>query len=94
MSLVSLSAEVAEVLSYLGDAPATLRCHPALEPAVRKIVEGRPEISVVADPALGPGLWAEAADGSLAVDGTLAGRLRRLRPALSLDVLRDLEEAP
>ena len=84
----ALADEVAEVLSYFGAELVVLRCPPALEPQIRKITSGRSGVTVAADPGLTTGLTAESADGALAVESTLEGRLGRMRPALAIEVLR------
>lgn len=84
----SLADEVAEVLSYFDGEPVVLRCPPALEARVREIAHGRSSVTVQPDSRLTTGLAAESADGTLAVESTLSGRLGRMRPALAIEVLR------
>lgn len=82
----SLADEVAEVLSYFGTEPVVLRCPPILESRVRELAGAG--VTVRPDPGLTTGLAAESADGTLAVESTLQGRLGRLRPVLAIEVLR------
>jgi len=88
----ALPGDVAAALAFLGDQPAVLRCTPALAERVRQAA-GPAAATVVPDAAVGHGVRAEAADGSLVVDATLEGRLARLRPRLAIAVLARLDVA-
>jgi vacuolar-type H+-ATPase subunit E/Vma4 len=53
-------------------------------------------VKLVPDASMGPGLVAEAADGSVVVDSTLLARLSRLEARLAVELLNALpgEEKP
>ena len=76
---------VAATLRYLEGVPAVLECQPDLEAAVRAAAAGRP-VRVVASAGARPGVVARAEDGSVTVDGSLAGRLARLRADLAIEL--------
>lgn len=81
-----------EVLSYLGDAPAVLHAAPALATRVQHVLAGRDAVRVETDPGALTGLRAVSADGRVVVDDTLEARLRRMRAALAIEIMRAAEE--
>jgi vacuolar-type H+-ATPase subunit E/Vma4 len=87
----ALPAHVAEALHALGDEPAVIRCPKALVPAVRAAARSRKHVTVRGDPTARPGVSVATADGVIEVDNTLDGRLERLRPRLSLEVVARVE---
>lgn len=90
----TLPEELEVALSYLGDAPARIKCTPSLVPFLAPLVANRAGTTVQPDAALGSGFKVDSADGHVTVDGTLDARLERLRPRLSLQVLKELEATP
>jgi vacuolar-type H+-ATPase subunit E/Vma4 len=84
-----LPAHAAETLAYLEGLRPILRCHPSLEPLLAPLKSE--DVLLQPDAALGPGVIAEAADGSVRVDNTLLARLRRLERQLTLELLREAE---
>jgi vacuolar-type H+-ATPase subunit E/Vma4 len=90
----ALPEELRTALSYVGDEPATIACSPQLSGAIEALVAGRAGTTVLPDDSVGSGFKVVSADGYVTVDVTLDARLERLRPQLSLEVLRELETAP
>jgi vacuolar-type H+-ATPase subunit E/Vma4 len=79
-----------QALTCLAGRPGTLRAHPALGSAIRQLVAGRTDISVVEDPAVGAGFRLVSDDGALEIAATLEDRLARLDPRLRQEVLAAL----
>ena len=91
--LAALPARLAQARDCVGETPAVLRCAPALAPELRKLAAGTEGLSVVADAAMATGFVLSLCDGSLDVDETLAARLARQRPLLTVAIARALDEA-
>lgn len=89
----ALPGELASALSYLGTDPATIHCSASMVGPIRALIAGWEGITVQPDDAVGSGFTAVSGDGYVTVDVTLDARLERLRPQLSLEVLRELEES-
>lgn len=87
----SLPGQLAEVLGYLGQVPATLRCHPSLIDQLRGLTAGKEWLTLVGDPSVSAGFTAASGDGVVTIGCTLDDRLKRLWPALAVDVLRRFE---
>lgn len=83
----ALSTCLEEALSYLEGLPARVRCGVSEATLLRPIVSRRPGVDLVVDESIGPGLVAEAGDGSVVVDNTLAARLRGLETRLAAELL-------
>jgi vacuolar-type H+-ATPase subunit E/Vma4 len=79
-----------EAWSYLGEAPATLRCAavmgPALEPVAREL-----GLECVTDDTVGPGAVLATRDGRLSVDATLEQHLLRTWPDEAIRIGARLE---
>lgn len=88
MAVLPLHLE--EALSHLEGLAAQVRCGRSAAAALRSAVSARPSIDLVVDEAIGPGLVAEAADGSVIVDNTLAARLARLETRLAVELLAEV----
>lgn len=83
----------AEALTYLEGLRPVLRCSPALAALLEPLA--RDGVTLAPDAAVPPGVLAEAHDGSVRVDNTLAARLRRLEARLTVELLRAAEgESP
>ena len=89
----ALPGELRTALSYVGDEPATIACSPQLSDTIEALVAGRAGTTTRPDDSVGSGFKVHSADGYVTVDVTLDARLERLRPQLSLEVLRELEAA-
>ncbi|MGH7696025.1 MAG: V-type ATP synthase subunit E [Gemmatimonadaceae bacterium] len=81
-----------EAASYFSSTPAVVRCRPALVDRLNGVVQSH-GASVAPDESVPEGIIVEAVDGSLAVDNTLIGRLRWLRPELSIEIVSRFEHA-
>lgn len=88
--LASVGAHALEALSFLEGLRPVVRCSPEVAAALLPLVQGRKDVLVRAEPGAAPGVLVEAADGSVQVDNTLAARLTRLEPQLTIDFLREL----
>lgn len=88
-----LPRHLEEALSYLEGLAAQVRCGPSAAAVLRPAVSAHPSIDLVVDEAIGPGLVAEAADGSVLVDNTLAARLARLETRLAVELLTEVGRA-
>jgi vacuolar-type H+-ATPase subunit E/Vma4 len=90
----ALPDELRTALTYVGDDPATIACSPQLAGAIEALVAGRAGTTIRPDDEVGSGFKVLSADAYVTVDVTLDARLERLRPRLSLEVLRELEVTP
>ncbi len=88
---IALGERLEVAQAYMGDEPCVLRASPGLAGELRSHLAGRAGVTVVEEPDLGSGFSLEAQDGSVRVDGTLEALLARLRPVLSLEVVRRVE---
>jgi len=88
-----LPRHLEEALSHLEGLPAQVRCGPSAAAALRPVMPARPSLELVVDEAIGPGLVAEAVDGSVVVDSTLAARLARLETRLAVELLAEVGHA-
>lgn len=77
--------------TYVGGTPATLRCAPALAGALTAAFPPASSVRIVADAQAPPGFTLATDDNHLTVDGTLAARLERLRPALAVGLAARVE---
>jgi vacuolar-type H+-ATPase subunit E/Vma4 len=85
--LDALPRQVAAVVVYLGDRPATLRCRVELEAHLRPLLGDAPQIELVADTGVPAGFIVSARDASCTIDCTLRARLAALRPKLEAGLL-------
>jgi vacuolar-type H+-ATPase subunit E/Vma4 len=85
---------LAEALPFVAGNDTRARCAPAAEAAVRAALAGagRGDAEVIPDGTVAAGAILENADGAMRVDATLAARLRRLRPELSIEAVRLAED--
>jgi len=95
-------------LAHVAGEDLEVRCSPGLEEVVEAALaetgdgNGEPEgggrvaadrvSTFEVDPSLAPGFQVTDSDGSLTVDGTLEGALRRLRPRLSVELVSRIED--
>jgi vacuolar-type H+-ATPase subunit E/Vma4 len=70
-----------------------VRCPSAFAPLLQATIARHDGAELVIDDSVGPGVVAEAADGSLTVDDTLAARLGRAEPRLAIELSRKLGDA-
>ena len=83
-----LPAHLEEALSFLRGLRPRVRCQTAFASILRSVVERHEGATLVIDEAVGPGVVAEAADGSVVVDNTLAARLARAETRLVMELSR------
>jgi vacuolar-type H+-ATPase subunit E/Vma4 len=88
----ALPRHVDEALSFLDGLRPRVRCHTGFAPIVQTTIRSHPGASLLTDDRLGPGIVAEAADGSVSVDNTLAARLDRARLRLTIELGRKLDD--
>jgi vacuolar-type H+-ATPase subunit E/Vma4 len=86
-------ALTSEALEFFAGVPVVVRCRTSLVDRVREMSESSRVSSVVPDDTLDHGVVVEAVDKSVIVDNTVGARLRRLRPALSIELLRRIGES-
>ena len=86
----ALPTHLEEVLAYLEGLPARVRCGASEAARVGPLLSRQPEVELVVDESIGPGFLAEAADGSVFVDNTLAARLSRLETRLAVELLAEV----
>ena len=86
----ALPAHADEALSFLDGLRPRVRCPSAFAPLLQATIARHDGAELVIDDAVGPGVVAEAADGSLTVDHTLAARLTRAEPRLAIALSRKL----
>lgn len=82
-----LAALVREAIDFLPEVPVIARCPTALVARVRAAASGLDDLRVEGDDAVPPGVLMQPEDGSVVVDNTLDGRLRRVWPELSIELL-------
>jgi len=85
-----LTAAGEDVLSYLDAVPCRLRCRAADAPILGALAAARPDVTICEDASAGPGLVAEALDGSVTIDQTLDARLARLGGRLAIDLIAEV----
>jgi vacuolar-type H+-ATPase subunit E/Vma4 len=86
----AVAAHTEESLSFLEGVPVLVRCPASLVTAVTGTVERRAGTRIVVDDSIGPGIVAEAEDGSVVVDNTLRARLSRREADLSCTLAQEL----
>jgi hypothetical protein len=89
----ALPAHVDEALSFLVGLRSRVRCSSAFAPLVQPTIARHNGAELVIDDSVGPGVVAEAADGAITVDDTLAARLARAEPRLAIELSRKLGDA-
>ena len=89
-----LVALVEDALGYAGGEAVEVRSTPALAPAVSRAFRGRDQVRVAPDPTVHAGSQLRTADGRLAVDASLEGRLAAREAEARIEILRLLERTP
>lgn len=90
-----LAPLVAQAVSFLDAGDLRARCAPPVRAAVQAALvrAGCAGVAVAADATVATGVVLENAAGTARVDATLAALLRRMRPTLAIEAVRQLEEA-
>jgi vacuolar-type H+-ATPase subunit E/Vma4 len=81
-----------EAMSFLEGLPSRVRCQAAFAPMLQKTLAQYAGAVLVIDETVGPGVVVEAADGSVTVDNTLAGRLARAQAGLAIELVTALTD--
>lgn len=89
----ALPAHAHEALSFLEGLRLRVRCPSVFAPLLEATIARHDGAELVIDDSVGPGVVVEAADGSLTVDDTLAGRLARAERRLAIELSRKLGDA-
>ncbi|HET7218697.1 MAG TPA: V-type ATP synthase subunit E [Vicinamibacterales bacterium] len=88
-----LPLHLEEALSFLEGLRPRVRCQAAVASVLHDTIARTPGAQLVIDESVGPGVVAEAADGSVVVDNTLVARLARAESRLAIELLRKLDDA-
>lgn len=91
--IASLPALVQELARHLDGQRATLRCRPAIAPALQRAAQGLVKATLSTDSSLPPGFIATTQDGRCTIDATLPAQLAALRPLLQAGLLARATEA-
>jgi vacuolar-type H+-ATPase subunit E/Vma4 len=86
-----LPGYLSDARAFIGDGPCSVRCRPELAALIRSHLGPDDRWTIQEDPAAGTGVRLIAGDGSVEIDNTLEARLARLRPRLSLEIMRAFE---
>jgi vacuolar-type H+-ATPase subunit E/Vma4 len=86
-----LPSHLEEALRFLEGLHPQVRCQSAFAPLLQPIVARCDGATLVVDDTVGPGIVAEASDGSVSVDNTLAARLARNERRLTIELTRTLQ---
>ena len=89
----ALPSHVDEALLFLDGLQPRVRCSARWTPVVEGAVARHHGARVVVDESVEAGIVAEAPDGSVLVDNTLAARLTRAEARLRIELLRRLDDA-
>ena len=83
----ALHSELERAIEFVGSRGTTVRCAPTIEGLVRDAVGSLDGARVEVDGSVGSGFVVSDESGRVQVDATLEGRLRRLAPTLSVEIL-------
>jgi vacuolar-type H+-ATPase subunit E/Vma4 len=90
----ALPADLERALTFVGARPVVARCAPALASELARLAKANGRLTISPDPTIAAGFRLVTTDGALEVDGTLEGRVERLRPRLALAALAELGTQP
>lgn len=91
--LEMLPSHAGEALSFVEGLRPRVRCQRRFAPVLQPMVARHEGAELVIDETVGPGVIAEAADGSVVVDNTLAARLSRAETQLAIELLKRVGNA-
>ncbi len=86
----ALPSHLDEALSFLEGVRSRVRCQAAFAASLQPTIDRHADAELVIDESVGPGVVAEATDGSVVVDNTLAARLTRAEASLATELSRKL----
>jgi vacuolar-type H+-ATPase subunit E/Vma4 len=89
----ALPSHLGEALSYLEGTHPRIHCQAGLAPTIQSAITRHSGAQVIIDETVAPGIVAEAADGSVVVDNTLAARLAGVETRLAIELLQRLTDA-
>lgn len=90
MYLRALPSHLEEASSYLEGLRPRVRCRAVFAPVLQPLVARLDGAELVIDESVGPGIVAEAADGSVIVDNTLAARLAQIEARLEIELVAEV----
>ena len=90
----AVPTHVDEALSFLHGLQPRVRCQLAFAAVLQAAVNRHEGSQLVIDESTLPGFVAEAGDGSVVVDNTLAARLARAETRLTIELARKLADGP
>lgn len=85
-----VTQHVKETLGYVQGLPTVVRFPPALRDAVVASLAGTPQVSLVEDASMPPGVKVSSVDGFVSMDNTLPARLERMKARLSVELLAEV----
>ncbi len=88
----SLGARLSLALSFVRG-PATIRCRPDLDLAVKHALGTSGSATVQTDAGMPAGFVVTSDDGAVEIDDTLGSRLARMGDALAIELLQEVERA-
>lgn len=88
----ALPSHLEEALSFLEGVRSRVRCQAAFAASLRPTIDRHGDTELVIDESVGPGVVAEATDGLVVVDNTLAARLARAEARLATELSRKLRD--
>lgn len=88
----ALTSHLDEALSFLHGLQPRVRCRAAFAPMLHAVIDRHEGAQLVIDESVDPGFVAEAGDGSVVVDNTLAVRLARAETRLTMALARTLAD--
>jgi vacuolar-type H+-ATPase subunit E/Vma4 len=86
----ALPSHLEEALSFLQRLQPRVRCQAVVAPVLRASIKQHEGAQIMIDESVGPGIIAEARDGSVVVDNTVAARLARAETRLTMALSRKL----
>ena len=86
----ALPSHLEEASSYLEGLRPRVRCQAVFAPVLQPLVARLEGAELVIDESVGPGIVAEAADGSVIVDNTLAARLAQIEARLEIELVAEV----
>jgi vacuolar-type H+-ATPase subunit E/Vma4 len=87
----AVAAHARDALSFVDGLQPRVRCDASFAATLQPIVDEHSGATLVVED-VGPGVVVESADGSVSIDNTLAARLTRAEPSLTIELSRRLGE--
>jgi vacuolar-type H+-ATPase subunit E/Vma4 len=93
-SQAALVSRAESALRHMPEGPVEIRCPDAVASVLGQALSGREGLRIEIDEEVAPGFRVIGANGALEVDATLETLLEIHRPALSIDVLQQMDGEP